>query len=75
MENARIVLQHVAIHADPAINFDKIHAEDFSHTDKTHDWRNHVPRYLQKQWKMLDDNSRLALYIMAERQAQDEEWD
>ena len=48
---------------------------DFSKAGLTHDWRNHVPQVLQDHWTELSLETHAAIYIMACRQADREEWD
>lgn len=40
-----------------------------------HDWRNHIPERLQACWRKLDTETRLVAFILAETQAQAEEWE
>jgi len=42
---------------------------------RVHDWRNYVPNEFKKAWKTLGAGTRDAIYIMASKQAQDEEWE
>lgn len=40
-----------------------------------HDWRNHVPKAIWEGWDRMAIDARLAIYLMAERAAQAEDWD
>lgn len=42
---------------------------------KVHEWRNHVPEVLRENWKALTSETRVAVYLMAQKQADAEEWD
>lgn len=43
--------------------------------NRVHDWRNHVPESLIGLWSEFSEQTRLALYIVAEHLSEDEEWD
>ena len=47
----------------------------WSKSRKCHDWRNHVPEEIQKAWPLLDRTARMAIFIMAEDEAEDEYWE
>lgn len=40
-----------------------------------HDWRNHVPGFLQEMWSQLQPETRLAIALVANEAANNEEWD
>lgn len=42
---------------------------------KVHDWRNHVPDYVQKRWNRLDADAKLCVFVMAAKLAFSEEWE
>lgn len=42
---------------------------------RVHDWRNYIPEFVQKDWKYLTLNSRAILFVIAEDQANREDWD
>ena len=48
---------------------------DFKKRNLIHDWRNHVPAEFIVEWINLTERERQIIYIMAERQADQEEWD
>jgi len=48
---------------------------DWRTTSRVHDWRNHVPHELRELWTDLNEDARLAVYLMAERRADGEEWE
>lgn len=47
---------------------------DFSKTDKVHDWRNYVGEF-KDCWDELTLREKQIIFIMADRQASNEEWD
>lgn len=49
--------------------------EDFSANGRVHDWRNHVDEDLCQVWPTLSDETRVEIYMMAKREADNEEWD
>ena len=48
---------------------------NFSIVGQVHDWRNHVPGALEAIWSALSDETRGAIYLMADELAVGEEWD
>jgi len=52
-----------------------INNPDFKHKSKVHDWRNYILYEFQEIWKELPLITRYALIIMAEGQADKEEWE
>lgn len=42
---------------------------------KVHEWRNYVPEVLQENWKFLTSEARVAVYLTAKQQADQEDWD
>lgn len=43
--------------------------------DKFHNWRNYVPRYLQLNWSKLSKQTKIVIWFLCEKQANNEEWD
>lgn len=39
------------------------------------DWKTHIPEEWQKIWGSFDIETKLVAYLMAEKEASDEEWD
>lgn len=54
------------------INLDK---PDFEKRTKVHDWRNYVPDEWVKEWDSLTEREKRIIAVMAETQADKEEWD
>lgn len=52
-----------------------INNPDFENTSKVHDWRNYVPYEWQKNWKELTERERQIIVVMAQSEADQEEWD
>jgi hypothetical protein len=48
---------------------------DFKAKTLVHDWRNYVPKQWQDNWHKLTERERKIIAIMAQRQADIEEWD
>ena len=48
---------------------------EFEKRTKTHDWRNYVPDNWVKEWLDLSIRERTIIAVMAEMQADNEEWD
>lgn len=48
---------------------------DFKNTSKVHDWRNYVPYDWQKNWEQFTERERQIIAVMAQSQADKEEWD
>jgi len=49
--------------------------DTFSRTEKVHDWRNHVPFWVEKDWSSLSERERILIASIAAAAADDEEWD
>lgn len=49
--------------------------EEFTNRSRVHNWRNHVGDSLKAIWGTLSDETRGAIYLMAEWEAQSEEWE
>lgn len=47
----------------------------FEQTTRVHDWRNYVPDEWQKDWNKFTNREKKIIAIMAETQADSEEWD
>ena len=43
--------------------------------EKVHDWRNHVIDSIRNNWKELSFETRLVVYVIAEGEADREEWE
>jgi hypothetical protein len=54
------------------INIDK---PEFENKDKVHDWRNYVPYEWQNNWEQFTQRERQIIAVMAQTQADKEEWD
>lgn len=54
------------------INLDK---PEFENRTKAHDWRNYVPDEWVKDWDSLTEREKRIIAVMAETQADKEEWD
>lgn len=52
-----------------------ITAPDWNRAGRVHDWRNYVPEDLQCLWPELAMETKLVIFLMAEAQANGEEWD
>lgn len=52
-----------------------VRSPEWDRAHKCHDWRNHVPDKLVEVWDNLPAAARLAVYLMAEWDAHNEEWD
>jgi len=48
---------------------------DFKNTGKVHDWRNYVPYDWQNNWHQFSERERQIIAVMAQMQADNEEWD
>jgi hypothetical protein len=48
---------------------------DFENTTRVHDWRNYVPNDWQNNWEQFTDRERKIVAVMAQVQADKEEWD
>ncbi len=52
-----------------------INEPHFENAGKVHDWRNYVPCEWQKRWDDFTERERIIISVMAEIQADKEEWD
>jgi DNA-binding CsgD family transcriptional regulator len=52
-----------------------INNPDFKNAAKVHDWRNYVPCDWQKNWEQFTERERQIIAVMAQSQADKEEWD
>jgi len=43
--------------------------------NKIHNWRNYVPDYVQKNWNTMCMETKLVVFAMTSKLANDEEWD
>jgi hypothetical protein len=48
---------------------------EFDKRSKVHDWRNYVPYDWMKEWDNLTEREKNIIAVMAETQADNEEWD
>ena len=48
---------------------------EFKKAGKIMDWRNYVPSDWQKKWAEFSERERKIIYVMAEKEANSEEWD
>lgn len=49
--------------------------ESFENISKVHDWRNYIPDEIKEIWNDLTLREKQLLFIMAEQQADKEEWE
>lgn len=49
--------------------------DTFNHITKVHDWKNHVPQEVIKNWVILQTDERFLIAIVAQDAADREEWD
>lgn len=47
----------------------------FEETGKVHDWRNYIPDEFIEEWEQLTLREKQIIYILAEKQASNEEWE
>lgn len=47
----------------------------FEETTRVHDWRNYIPDEVAETWEEFPLEARLAMWMMAEKQASNEEWE
>jgi len=40
-----------------------------------HDWQKYVPEYLKKNWSKLPEQTKIIIWFMCEKQANNEEWE
>jgi len=52
-----------------------INNPDFKNKSKVHDWRNYVPSDWQNNWEQFTKRERQIIAVMAQSQADKEEWD
>ena len=52
-----------------------INEPDFENKSKVHDWRNYVPYDWQNNWDCFTEQERQIIAVMANSQADKEEWD
>lgn len=57
------------------VEMDSINTADFKNTSLVHDWKNHVPCDLINIWADLSLNTKVAVYMTAEKAANTEEWE
>lgn len=57
------------------LSFIDITKPDFENNSKTHDWRNYVPYDWQKNWEQFTKRERQIIAVMAQSQADKEDWD
>lgn len=48
---------------------------DWDNARRVHDWRNHVPEFVKKQWECLTVETRVVTFWIASESASDEDWD
>ena len=46
----------------------------FADKSQVHNWENYITFEMKKKWKTLTEDARLAMFIMAYSQAENEEW-
>lgn len=63
----KLVRQHKDIGYTEKPQFDKAR--------KCHDWRNYIPDEVREAWPQMTVESRVMVYILAEKQANAENWD
>ena len=68
-----------AIHAispnTPVYPWSDLDTPDFAESMRVHDWRNHVPSDIVDAWPRLSLDARAVAYIMAQAEADREEWE
>ena len=47
--------------------------EDFNNRSRIHNWRNYIEKEIQEIWPQLSDETRVGIYIIAEKTANNEE--
>lgn len=52
-----------------------INNPDFENPSKTHDWRNYVPYDWQKNWTQFTEREKQIIAVMAQSNADNEDWD
>lgn len=57
------------------LSFIDIHNPDFKNVSNIHDWRNYVPYDWQENWEQFSERERKIIAVMAQSQADKEEWD
>lgn len=48
---------------------------EFEKASKIHDWRNYVPDEFEKEWNNLTLREKQIIFVLADKQASEEEWD
>jgi len=56
-------------------NYIDIDRPDFDNKTKVHDWRNYVPYNWQTNWGQFTEREKKIIAVMAQMQADNEEWD
>lgn len=49
--------------------------EEFKVIGRVHEWRRYIPDGFKKIWAELPSEAKFCMFVMASRQAKDEEWD
>ena len=52
-----------------------INEPHWNEAGRVHDWRNHVSEYLIEFWGALSQETKVVIYLEAERNASREEWE
>ena len=60
---------------NPATVRDNIDIPQFEERGRVMDWRNHVPETWHEVWLEMPEEVRVALYLMAQKAAFNEEWE
>jgi hypothetical protein len=60
---------------DPDFVKQKLYDVWWSEGSKTHNWKNYVPDEVKESWQNLSVLGMLSVYIMANKQADAEDWD
>ena len=64
---AKLVRQHREVGHNDNPQFDKAH--------RCHDWRNYIPDEVRTAWNEMSVEARVMVYILAQQQAENEDWD
>lgn len=67
MELRDLMKTHQEIGLDRNPRFDRAY--------RRHDWRNYIPDELAKVWEEMSSQSRISAYLVAKKQADQENWD
>lgn len=71
----KIIQEYVHYQSGPCQEtLDEIWVGDFENTRRVHDWRNHAFG-LRDIWHSLSMEAKIAVYLVAEEAASNEEWD